>query len=522
MTDKLSQVTDASARGGFFILSGTVTSSVIIALSVVFLGRFLGPELYGQYSLVIVVPSLLLLLTDFGVNTGITKFVAGLRTEGKQTHAVAIISLGLFFRLAIGIGLTIFSLVYANYFALLINRPDLVFYVQIAAVSLVFHVIFDTINSAFVGLDKSEYLALTSNVQSILRTISQIMLVVLGFSITGALIGFVGGFVGASFIGLILIYFKFLKKNNLSKDVFPQKSYSNSLRLLTRYGMPVYVSVVLVGFFPLYQQLVLAFFVSDTAIGNFRAAYNFATLLTLILGAISTALLPAYSKLETSPQLVSAFFKRANKYTSLIIVPITTLVILFSTQIVQFFYGPVYTLAPLFLSLSCLLYFLVGLGYITLNSMFNGLGKTRLTLYVTLINFVVLIVLSPLLAQAYAVVGVIFAYLVAGALATSYAAVTAVRQLKISFAVKPLIRIYLISIISSFPSLALLLYSSLSSLVILVLGVFTYLAMFITLMPLTRVVDKQELQELDRITGRIPLLKIVMIPIFKYQKKLFG
>ncbi len=48
MTDELSQVTEDSARGGFFLFSGTAVSSIILAISVVLLGRFLGPELYGQ------------------------------------------------------------------------------------------------------------------------------------------------------------------------------------------------------------------------------------------------------------------------------------------------------------------------------------------------------------------------------------------------------------------------------------------------------------------------------------------
>jgi O-antigen/teichoic acid export membrane protein len=454
------------------------------------------------------------------MNAGFTKFVASLRKSGEDTRAAAIISHGLLFRIGIGLVVSVISIVFANYWALLINRPDLTFYVQIAAVSLIFQVVFSTVNSAFVGLDQSQYYALTSNVQSILRTVSQIALVVLGFGITGALIGFIGGFVVAAIFGFALLFFKFLKPNKLKSTRVVQKNYSSSLKLLSRYGMPVYVSVVLVGFFPLYQQLVLAFFASDAAIGNFRAAYNFAMLLTIFLTAISTALLPAFSKLEASPELVSTFFKRANKYTTLIILPITILVVLFSAPIVEFLYGSVYTSAPLFLSLSCLLYLLVGMGYLTLTSVFNGLSKTRLTLNVTLVNFVVLIVLSPILAVSFGVVGVIVAYLIAGLISSLYAARIAVRQLKISFDVKPLVRIYLVALISCFPSLILLFFTHLSSLIVLFFGILSYFAIFITLMPLLHVVNKVELHELDRITGRIPLLKFIGKPLFKYQKKL--
>ncbi|MCW4023435.1 MAG: oligosaccharide flippase family protein [Candidatus Bathyarchaeota archaeon] len=357
MVDKLTRITEDLARSGFFMFSGTFLSSVILAISVVLVGRFLGPELYGQYSLVTVIPGLLLLFTDLGIKAGITKFVAAFHSEGKDATAALMISHGLLFRLGLGFAFSVFSIFFANYFALLINRPDLTFLVQIASVSLVFQIICNTLNSAFVGLDRSEYYALVSNTQSILRTILQVTLVIMGFGVTGALIGYIGGFIVTSIFAVMLLYFTFLKDTFNSESGSLKVSYSSSFRLLAHYGMPIYVSVVLVGFFPLYQQLILAHFASDTLIGNFRAAYNFAMLLTLILTAISTALLPAFSKLEASPKLVNAFFKRANKYTSLVMIPITTLVILFSEPIVQLLYGSDYTSAPLFLSLNCSLFF---------------------------------------------------------------------------------------------------------------------------------------------------------------------
>ncbi|MCW4005733.1 MAG: flippase [Candidatus Bathyarchaeota archaeon] len=516
----MSKITEDSARGGFFLFSGTTLSSAILAISVVLLGRFLGPELYGQYSLVIVIVPLLLLFTDLGITTGITKFVSSLRAEGKDAHAARIINHGLLFRVAIGLVFSALCIAFPDFFALLINRPDLAFYVQISALSLIFQAIYTTLNGAFIGLDKSEYNALTSNTQAIVRTVSQLSLVVLGFGIMGALIGYIAGFAIAAVCGFALLIFKFFRSSSVSGK-FVSQSYSDSLKILGRYCMPVYVSVVLVGFFPLYQQLVLAFFSTDAAIGNFRAAYNFATLLTIILTAISTALLPAFSKLEHSPELIDKFFNRANKYTTLIIVPLTTLVIIFSEPIVQFLYGAEYTTAPLFLSLSCSLYFLVGIGYLTLTTgVFNGLGKTRLTMNMTLINFVLLITLSPIFAMFYDVVGVIVAYLIAGAVATLYAAIVAKKQLNIGFNLKSILRIYLVSAISAVPSLMLLFFTSLSSFVVLVIGGIAYLAAFLTLMPLMRVVNKFDLQELDRITSRIPLLKYIAKPLFAYQKRL--
>ncbi|MDR2720345.1 MAG: oligosaccharide flippase family protein [Nitrososphaerota archaeon] len=520
MSNNLSQVTEDSARGSFFLFSGATIASIILAVSTILMGRFLGPDLYGQYNLVLVIPSLLVLFTDLGMNAGVTKFVASLHAEGKDERIPTIIKYSLLFRIGIGVIISIISIVFASYFALIINRPDFTFYIQLASLSVIFQVIFTNTNSAFVGLDKSEYSALNSTVRAVLTTILQVALVIFSFNVTGALIGYVGGFVVSSVIGSALLFYRVLKSKNIVSQTTTE-SGRNVLVLLTRYGLPVYVSVVLIGFFPLYQQLVLAFFSSNAAIGNFKAAYNFAILLTTISTALTTAFLPAFSKLESAtPQVISAFFNKANKYTCLIIIPITVSAIIFSEPIVNLLYGSTYTSAALFLSLSCSVYLLAIIGSLTLLSVFNGLGKTRLTMNMTLIHFVLLLILTPAFAAFYDVVGVIVASLVSTLVASVYAAVIAHKQLQLKFTFRHNLRIYLISLISAFPPLALLLFTSLNFIVVLLVGGILYLIVFVTLMPLLRIVNKTEIETLAKVTNKLPLVKSIAKPLFSYQHKI--
>ena len=59
MSDELTKVAEDSARGGFFLISGTAIATVIMAIASILIARFLGPELYGQYALILVIPQLL-------------------------------------------------------------------------------------------------------------------------------------------------------------------------------------------------------------------------------------------------------------------------------------------------------------------------------------------------------------------------------------------------------------------------------------------------------------------------------
>jgi len=518
MTEELIQVAEDSARGGFFLISGTALATIIMAIGSILVGRFLGPELYGQYALALVVPQLLFLFTDLGINQGIIKFTASLRSKGENNRILKIIKYGLILRALTGIAIFIINYVLADLFAsLFLQRPDLAFYIRIASISVLFQVIFTTATSAFVGLDKTEYNALTANIQAIAKTIISITLVLLGFSVAGAIIGHVTSYIVAA-IGSISILFLTIREKQVNQD---NHSVSDDLKTLVHYGAPLYASLLLTGFIPLYQNVILAIFTTDADIGNYKAATNFIALMAVLAVPITTALLPAFSKLNSSTnQKIKTFYKLANKYTAMIIIPITFLLIIFSQEIVQIIYGSTYESAPLFLTTYCLLYFLVGLGYLVLPSLYNGLGETKTTLKMSLITFLMLAVLSPIFTKTYSVPGLIVAFITASAASTIYGFYVGRKKLQIEFDTRSQLKIYLNSAVSSIPPLLTLYFLQLPKLLNITIGGLSYLFIYATLTPLTKTVTFYELGTATRITQKIRPLAVIANPILKYQKKL--
>jgi len=490
-----------------------------MAVSTILVGRFLGPELYGQYSLAIVVPSLLLLFADLGINQGITKFTASLRAKGETERLAKIIQHGLILRAAAGIAIFILNYALADFFAsVFLQRPDLAFYTRIASTAILFQVIFVTAVSAFVGLDKTEYNALATNIQAIAKAIISIALVLLGFSITGALIGYVTSYVIAALVALAILYLVLQENRNPSNN----QNISNDIKAMIRYGAPLYASLILIGLLPLYQSVVLAFFTTDTDIGNYKAASNFIALISILSIPIATALLPAFSKLDSSTkQKITTFFKLANKSTTIIIIPVTVLIIIFANEIVQIVYGSDYQSAPLFLEAFCLLYFSVGLGYLTLHSFYNGLGETKTTLKMSIINFLALLVLSPILTRTYNVIGLIAASLTASFLSTAYGSYIARKNHQVKFDTASTVRIYLIAMLAGVPPLLLRL-APLPDLMIITAGGLLYLFIYATLVPLARIINNNELHIAEQIIHEIPILAQIGRPILKYEQKILN
>jgi O-antigen/teichoic acid export membrane protein len=517
MTDELAKVAEDSARGGFFLISGTALATVIMAIASILVGRLLGAELYGQYTLALVVPQLLLLFTDLGINQGIIKFAASLRAKEETNRITKMIQSGILFRAIIGTAIFAVNFAFADLFAALINRPNIAPYMQIASVWIIFQVIYTTATSAFVGLDKTEYTALMTNIHATVKTTLSVLLVVLGFSVTGAIIGHVASSIIASITGASILFFKLLKPSKKSND----DGFTQNLKILTSYGLPLYISVLLAGFLPLYQNLILAYFATDIAVGNYKAATNFISLITILSLSITTALLPAFSKLNSSTtEKIKAFFKLANKYTCLLIVPTTTLIIIYSKEIVQIIYGSTFQSASIFLAIYCVLFFLVAIGYLNLGSMFNGLGETRITLKTTLINFSIFLVIAPILTKIYSVPGLIIAFIISSTIATTYALHIARTKFKIEFDTQSTIKIYSVAAISTIPSLLLLHFTPLPELFKVIAGGFLYLFIYATLTPLTGIVSAPELQTVTRITQDIRPLTLIAKPILSYEQKI--
>jgi len=514
----LFRIAEDSARGSFFLISGTALSTVILAATSILVARFLGPELYGQYNLALVIPNLLFIFADLGISQGIIKFAASFNLNAENDRIAAIVKKLLVIKASIGAVIFLINYVFADFFAsFFFLRPELASFIRVGSLTVLFQVIFTTITSLFVGLDKTHYNALATNIHSIAKAVASILLVALGFGILGAITGHVIGYVVAAMVGILMLLPIIRRKPNTNNKF----STLSDLKLMMSYSAPLYISLLLVGFAPFYQSIILAAFTTDLNIGNYKAATNFLMLFAVISGPITTALLPAFSKLDSSStQKIKTFFKIANKYTALAAIPITILIMILSKEIVEAVYGSTYIYASEFLRTFCLLYLLIGIGYLTLPSLYNGLGDTKTTLRMNIITFLMLLILLPLLTQYYGVQGLIIATIGAAAAGTLYGILLARKKFQVKFAKMALFKIYFLSAVSSIVPVIIIQLLPASGIFEIIIGSSLYLLTYITLIPITKTLTKSELQNLIEIVHRIRILKLVLIPILKYQQKI--
>jgi O-antigen/teichoic acid export membrane protein len=355
-------------------------------------------------------------------------------------------------------------------------------------------------------------------VQASAKTALAILLVFLGFSVFGAVTGYVVGALTTGILSAAILYSKIYKSLNPSTET--DNSFKKSLKFLIGYGYPIYISGLFFSVIPQLQSLILSMFASDADIGNFRAASNFVALISILLLPISTALFPAFSKFDKESEEIRKFFSLSTMYATLLIVPAVTVTAIFSKEFVDVIYGSQWALAPAFLSLNVLLYLFVGLGYQIQTSFFNGIDETFTTLKIGLTTFMLFILLSPFLTMYFSVQGMILATLVSSLLATIYGTYIAKSKFKVKLYYKKLLFIYFAAAVSAVPALLVQKLIHTSSIIEIIIAGLVYLLFYITLLPLLHVMTKQEIGNVEQIAERIPRVKPLIMILMRYQYKI--
>jgi len=124
MANNLSDIAKLSAKGSFFLFLGKTSSTLIMSLASILIARLLGPEEYGLYIVALIIPSLLIPLSDLGISFALTRFSALFLSEKKGRKILDLIKTGIFFKFLV------ISLLYWLYFGVLLvqfNQYTLVF-----------------------------------------------------------------------------------------------------------------------------------------------------------------------------------------------------------------------------------------------------------------------------------------------------------------------------------------------------------------------------------------------------------
>jgi O-antigen/teichoic acid export membrane protein len=270
----------------------------------------------------------------------------------------------------------------------------------------------------FTGFERMKLNSFTQIFQAIVKTALGPFLIVLGFGVFGAIYAAMGSILAGGAIGILIVYFSLFRP--LRKCKVGKCDVKRTLKPMLKYGLPLTVSSILVGVLPQVFAFSMAIYAGEWMMGNYYAAAYFSVLLTFVSFPIATALFPVFSKLnpEKEPELVKTVFASSVKYTAVLLVPATMILITLATPLVNTLFPkngimeslfvvaePKFPYAPLFLAVSSIINLFVLVGNISLGTFQTGIGKTNQVMKQSVLSLAVGLPLAYLLVSYFASIG---------------------------------------------------------------------------------------------------------------------
>jgi O-antigen/teichoic acid export membrane protein len=324
-----------AAKGGGIVFAGTLIAYGSRLLMGIVLGRYLGAEQFGLYSLALTAAELAAGLALLGLGPALVRYVSLFASRGDTAR--------LWGTLQVGLGLTTIAglVIGVGLFALagpiaegLFHEPRLIPLMVLAAAIVPVLALNTNVAAATRGFGKMQYTTIT---QLIARPqIRLILLVVVAVTVGLNAARALGVFLATVCVALALILY-FLNR------LFPLRRPARTARRDTKemlvFSLPVYLSDLIGTFRGSIQTVLLGAFNSVTTVGIFAAATRVNVIGEAFHGAISTSSMPIISELydRGERKQLARFYQTMTKWTLTLNLPLFLIVLLFSGSILSVF-----------------------------------------------------------------------------------------------------------------------------------------------------------------------------------------
>ena len=512
---KALEIGKKSATGSFQLFIGQASSTAIMAIGTIILARIITPAEYGLYSIALIPSYMAMLFRDWGINSALTKFTASLKAQKSEEKTYGIIKAGLIFETVTGFILSLILISLSGFIASTVfNRPESAPLIAIASATVFAGALQTAARSTFVGFERMELNSLTNICQAIIKSVAAPILVLVGFGALGATLGYTISFIASAIISLVVLYLTIIRRIKCRNS--RNSSTAKTLKEMLHYGVPLSISLIIGGFLIQFYAFIMAIYCTDTAIGNYQVATQFATILTFFTIPISTVLFPVFSKINPQDEngLLQMVFMSSVKYTSLILVPVTMALMILSKPMVGTLFGEKWTQAPFFLTLYIIDNLFVILGNLTLRSLLAGIGETKMRMKLSLITLTIGVPLSLVFIPSMGIVGLIITTIVASKPSLAIGLYWARKKYAVKMDIKSSIRILIGSSVAAAATLLVTNFIAYADWMELCVGILVFSTAYLIAAPILGAINKSDINNLKIMFSGLGIIsKIINIPL---------
>jgi O-antigen/teichoic acid export membrane protein len=365
------------------------------------MARILGPSVYGTFGVVISLVTILNLILTSGIPRAVSRYIAidNQRSYGIKKTAEKIV---LVFSLAVFSGYFLSSKLIAS----MMNDLELASLMRISAFIIPFYAFFSLNTSFLNGLREYGKEARAKLISQIAKVFSVFLFVLLGFSIKGALFGYIL----APFVGFLVAKHYFKPPNNGRKF---------SSNLLLRFALPLIVYSVVFSVILSLDLFFVKRIIGGEKVGFYTAAHNLGRTPYFVMGALGASLFPAIAKSSTNNSVqVSKYVSGSLRYLLIIIMPGVALISATSKDLITLFFSSRYFEASEPLSI-----LVFGMGFFTLfyilTTVITATGRVKASMIITALVLPISLAANYIFIPRFGLLGASIANTIAGFLGFS-------------------------------------------------------------------------------------------------------
>lgn len=369
------------AKASMILFFGVVLSKILTYAYKIVIARYFGPEIYGLFSLALLVSSFFICFFAFGLHMGLSRFVPMYKAHREFNKIRYLFRTALFISLFSSIlaGFILFSL--AEFFSLRIfHTPNLVIFLRFFSVTIPLTILLNLFLAALASFEKVGWHSLIFNIsQNLIKIVFLVFFIYLGASNTVSLT-YILGILGA----LLLAY---IVSKRILSVIFEKYSLERGeKRLLFKemvsYSIPLMLFGIISILFSWTDTFFIGYFKTAKEVGYYNAATTIITFLTVIPELFIQFFFPVITKeyQKNNLFLIEELSKQVTKWIFILSLPIFVLFLLFPGAIINLLFRQDYLgVAPAlqFLSIGAFIVVLFGVSH----QLILMIGKSRLVLF---------------------------------------------------------------------------------------------------------------------------------------------
>ncbi len=399
-------------KNTIFSSGGYTVTSIIMFLTIPYLIKKLGTEVYGIYVLLTSIGGYYGLL-DLGLGQGITKFIAEYNEKNETHNIIKSINAALLLQIVLGLSISIILVLFSDAILHFLNISNEYYPVVknsffVCTIGFFFTMISGTFNAIMAGFQRYDITSKIDVMMNIGINVSLVIVLMLGkglFEIVCVTIGY-------SFVGCCVYFFFVTRQMRNTPWIFIVDI--QQFKSIFQFSGFLFLSKLAGTFSTYFVRFIISSFLSPVAVTYYVVPTRLISAIGGFLMSASNAVFPYSSAInaKNNKEEIHEFFIRATQIFLSFSFPLALFLFAFSRQILTVWVGKDFS-ENAWMVLSILSFSsMIGSTSVIPNLIIMGMGNSRLIGLFSIISIILYIILFPIFVKLWSVIGIAFAMLV--------------------------------------------------------------------------------------------------------------